>query len=90
MKSIVLYTMNGCPHCVELKKLLVKENIKFVDRDIDENKEEYDLFVKLTESEFVPAFMLCGDDYRDTEFFVPDKSFKNIHEAVDLIKERIL
>ena len=27
--QVVVYTMKGCPYCVELKELLVKENIEF-------------------------------------------------------------
>ena len=30
MKKVVLYTMNGCPHCEEMKEKLVK-NKKFLE-----------------------------------------------------------
>ena len=43
--SVVVYTMKGCPFCTDFKEMLVKENIEFFDRDIDEYKEEYDLFI---------------------------------------------
>jgi hypothetical protein len=41
--NIIVYTMKGCPFCVELKDMLIKEGIDFVDRDIHEYEEEYNL-----------------------------------------------
>ena len=35
-KTVIVYTMKGCPHCTDFKDMLVKEDIDFVDRDIDE------------------------------------------------------
>ena len=46
-KVAVLFTMKSCPFCVDLKEMLVKEGIDFVDRDINEYEEEYNLFIKL-------------------------------------------
>ena len=40
--SIIVYTMKGCPFCVDFKKMLDESNIEYFDRDIDENSEEYD------------------------------------------------
>ena len=50
--------MQGCPFCVEFKELLQKEGIEFFDRDIDENKEEYDLFVEITKNDMVPSLLI--------------------------------
>jgi glutaredoxin len=60
-KAVVLFTMKSCPFCVELKEMLNKSNIQFVDRDIDEYEEEYNMFVNITENDYVPAFMLIED-----------------------------
>jgi glutaredoxin len=57
-KVVVLFTMKGCPFCVDLKNMLNESNIEYFDRDIDEYKEEYEMFVEITENEYVPAFML--------------------------------
>ena len=40
--NVVVYTMKGCPFCTDFKDMLVKENIEFFDRDIEEYKEEYE------------------------------------------------
>ena len=56
---IVVYTMKGCPFCVIMKEELNSLNIPFVERDIEEEEEEYDLFIEAVGgNDFVPAFMI--------------------------------
>jgi glutaredoxin len=57
-KVVVLFTMKGCPYCEQMKEQLKESNLEFVERDIDEHEEEYDLFVEVTENDYVPAFMI--------------------------------
>ena len=46
-KLVILFTMEGCPYCVQMKDQLKESNINFVERDIDEHKDEYDMFVEI-------------------------------------------
>lgn len=88
-KVAVLFTMKGCPFCVELKEMLENEKIPFVDRDIHKHEKEYDLFVEVTGNEFVPAFMLIESPESEdpiTELFAPDRDFNDINEGFDIIK----
>ena len=48
--QIVLFTMKGCSHCLEFKKMLKKNKTKFNELDIDDNKEEYEMFVEITKN----------------------------------------
>jgi glutaredoxin len=34
--KLYLFTMEGCPHCLEMKKLLDESDITYEVRDIDE------------------------------------------------------
>ena len=89
-KVAVLFTMKSCPFCVDLKEMLVKEGIDFVDRDINEYEEEYNLFVEATDNEFVPAFMLIENPESEkplTELFAPDRDFEDIDQGLNIIKE---
>ena len=89
-KVAVLFTMKGCPFCVELKEMLEKENIFFVDRDIHEHEEEYDLFVEVTGNDFVPAFMLIENpksEKPNTGLFAPDRDFEDIEQGLEIIRE---
>jgi glutaredoxin len=82
--------MEGCPYCVQMKDQLKESNIKFVERDIDEHKDEYDMFVEITENEYVPAFMIVEspdtDDHK-SYLFAPERDYNEIEEGVAIIKE---
>jgi len=83
--------MKSCPHCHELKKMLQEENIDFVDRDIDENSDEYDVFVKATQNDFVPALLIIQEGGQEIESFLyaPDRDYEELTEAVQIIKKHI-
>jgi glutaredoxin len=78
--------MKGCPYCDMMKEQLIKNDIGFVIRDIDEHKDEYDMFVEITENEFVPAFMIVDTVTEDAKLFAPDRDFQDVNEAVGIIK----
>lgn len=84
--------MKGCPYCVQLKDKLIEQNLEFIERDIDENADEYELFVEVTQSEFVPAFMIIEDDgiKPKSKLFVPDRDFNTLDEGVEIIKKEVL
>ena len=89
-KLLILFTMEGCPYCVQMKDQLTESNIDFVERDINEHKDEYDMFVEITENEFVPAFMIVespdNDDHK-SYLFAPERDFNEIEEGILIIKE---
>lgn len=89
-KLAIIFSMKSCPHCKILKEMLDKENIPYVDRDIDEHSDEYDMFVSITKNEYVPAFMLIespGKENSKTELYVPERDFSELDEGVTIIKE---
>jgi glutaredoxin len=89
-KVVILFTMEGCPYCVQMKDQLTESNINFVERDIDEHKDEYDMFVEITENEYVPAFMIVEspdtDDHK-SYLYAPERDYNEIEEGVAIIKE---
>ena len=88
-KHIALFTMKGCPFCDMMKDQLTEVGIEFLEMDIDENKEEYDIFSKITENDFVPAFMLMeieGEDQK-TNLFAPGRDYEMIDDGVKIIRE---
>lgn len=90
-KILVLYTMKGCPWCDLMKKKLNEENITYHDRDISKHAEEYKEFVKITNSEFIPAFIYIENKKPEpvNYFYVPDRDFDTIDKGVDIIKEHL-
>lgn len=86
--SVVVYTMKGCPHCTDFKEMLVKENIEFFDRDIDDYEDEYNLFVQVTNNDLIPAMLVIEGDEQEHESFLyaPDRDYNELKEAIDIIK----
>ena len=89
-KLVILFTMDGCPYCVQMKDQLKECNIDFVERDINEYEDEYEMFVEITENEFVPAFMIVEspdtDDHK-SYLFAPERDYNDIEDGVAIIKE---
>lgn len=81
--------MKGCPFCDMMKEKLVNENINFFERDIDEHKDEYDIFVEITENEYVPSFMIIetNGDKPNSHLYAPERDYNEIDEGVEIIKE---
>jgi glutaredoxin len=88
-KLVIVYTMKGCPHCVDFKKMLDENGIEFYNRDIDEYSEEFDMFVEITKKEYVPAFMLVdeSEDEPIPMLFAPEVDFNELEEGLTIIKK---
>lgn len=85
-QHVVLFTMEGCPYCHELKGMLKESNIEFTDLDINEYAEEYDMFTKIVDNDLVPAFMVVDENGGATKFMAPDRDYEDLNEAVEKIK----
>lgn len=81
--------MQGCPFCVQFKDMLKEEGIDFFDRDIDEYKEEYDMFSEITKNDLIPALLIIEGDNENHESFLyaPDRNYNELTEAVSIINE---
>ena len=70
--------------------MLSEAGIEFIDRDIDEHEEEYDMFVEATGNDFVPAFMLVENPESEkptTGLYAPDRDFEDVEQGLNIIRE---
>jgi glutaredoxin len=81
--------MKGCPFCTDFKEMLVNEGVEFFDRDIEEYKEEYDLFVEITNNDMIPSLLIIEGDTDNHESFLyaPERNYNELTEALDIIQE---
>jgi len=89
-KIAIVFTMKTCPHCQEFKKILNEAEVDFIERDVDEHVEEYELFIEATGNDFVPAFMLIENPESEkpiTGLYAPDRDFEDIEQGLSIIKE---
>lgn len=86
---LVLYTMQGCPYCSMMKDKLNEESIKYIERDIDQHKQEYDLFVEVTENDYLPSFMVIETPTNNpkSHLFAPERDFNEIDDGLKIIKQ---
>ena len=82
--KVIIYTMEGCPYCDELKEKLNESNISFIEKDIDKNIKEYDKFSEAVKSEFLPAVLI------GKKAFIPERSFHTIDQANKVIRNYLL
>lgn len=80
---IKIYTFPECPFCQELKELYNKEGIEYdeVNVNLPENLPEYQIVVKVSNSNEVPVIKI------GKQLFIPNVSFQSIPEAVELTKK---
>ena len=94
MKVTVLYSMKGCPYCDMIKEEFKKNDIYYIDRDINEIEKEYDTFVEATGNDYVPAMMLLtlddNDEATNVKLIAPDRDFEDIFEGLELVKNYLL
>jgi len=94
MKIVVVYTMEGCPYCQIMKEELNKENIYFLERDIENHEDEFDEFIKETGVDYVPAMILMtldeNQEPQNVKFLAPERDYNEIGEGVALAKKYVL
>lgn len=91
--SILVYTMKGCPFCEQFKELLEKDKIQFIDRDIHENEDEYNLFVKATDNELIPALLVLENPTSKkpvSYLYAPERDYNDLNEAIEIVKKHLV
>lgn len=88
-KILILFTMKNCPHCMEMKKKLNENQIEYHERDIEEHSDEYEIFVEITENEYVPSFMIIESESTNSLLFAPERDFNELDEGIRIIKEHL-
>jgi glutaredoxin len=86
-KHLIVFTMEGCPYCYEFKDKLKNEKIDFIDMDINENEEEYDMFMKIVDNDLVPAVMIVDENGGPSTFMAPDRDYQDLDDAIQKIKQ---
>ena len=60
MKSVEVYSVDGCPSCVKVKDYLNRNNISFVEKDVQKSTEHCEELRDLTHQVGVPVTIIEG------------------------------
>ena len=89
MKQVAIFSMKTCPFCTMMKDMLTENNIDYIEMDIDEHFDDYEMFKQLVDNnEFVPAVMIIDEDNPENRIIplAPDRDYKTIEEGVEKVK----
>jgi glutaredoxin len=86
MNEIIVFTLNGCSHCVELKKELKKLNITFTEIEVESNKKIWDSVVKQTGHNSLPSVYISIAGGDEGPIFVPERDYKDRDDLIEKIK----
>jgi glutaredoxin 3 len=81
--KIVLYSTSWCPHCKAAKEYFTRNNIPFINRDVELDSDAMDLVTGKYKSQGVPIVVL-GDD----AFVLKGFDEKRFEKAVDKLKKK--
>tara|TARA_R110002020_G_scaffold251870_1_gene465676 strand:- start:95 stop:628 length:534 start_codon:yes stop_codon:yes gene_type:complete len=82
LREVVLYTKETCPYCINFKKQLDDEGIKYTEKEIEQEgvREEFNKMAALTGQAVFPT-ILTNDNY-----LIPNRDFRGMSQGVQMIK----
>jgi glutaredoxin len=86
MDKLMIFTLDGCHHCLSLKKRLDELEITYKEFEITENPEIWEEIVKLIKHEFLPTVLVCPDNSGNGHIYVPSVNYQTEDEIVKIIK----
>ena len=78
-EKITIYTNETCPYCVQVKDKLKESSIEFIEKDIIEDKVEWENVYNLTTNPVTPTIKIGN------EFLLPGRDFQHPQNLVDII-----
>ena len=84
--SIVIFTLNGCFHCKNLKNRLNELNIPFIDVEIGQNQKLWDQVVEQTGHNVLPTVFIKKENTDEGPVYVPGRDYQTEDEIVEILK----
>ena len=84
--DIVIFTLNGCSHCKNLKNRLNELNIPFIDVEIGQNQKLWDQVVEQTGHNVLPTVFIKKENTEEGPVYVPGRDYETEDEIVEILK----
>jgi glutaredoxin len=85
--KIVVFTLNGCGHCVDLKIKLQEQSVPFIEVEINDNKELWDQVVSQTGHNALPTVFVSLEEGDNGPVFIPERDFTDKDILVENLKK---
>lgn len=83
---IIVFTLKGCVHCVDLKNKLTEENITFTELEVTQNKNIWDKVVEQTGHNALPSVYISIDGGDSGPIYVPERDYQSQEELIEKVK----
>ena len=90
MPEIIVFTLDGCSHCVILKSKLNEETIPFTEIEITLNEKIWDKVVEQTGHNVLPTVFIKYEDTDTGPVFIPCKDYESPEDLIPKIKNHLL
>jgi glutaredoxin len=84
--TIIIFTLNGCGHCKNLKNRLFDLSIPFNEIEISNNQKIWDQVVEQTGHNVLPTVFIKKEGKEDGPVYVPGRDYESEDEIVEIIK----
>ncbi|MFM7018141.1 glutaredoxin family protein [Flavobacterium sp.] len=84
--KIVVFTLDGCRFCIDLKKELKKSEIPFNEIEISNNQSIWDKVVEQTGHNLLPTVYINKEGTDEGPVYVPSRDFNSPKEIIEIIK----
>ncbi len=87
MNEIIVFTLNGCSHCVILKDSLTEKKIPFAEIEITSNKKIWDQVVEQTGHNVLPTVFIKKENSEVGPVYVPGRDFNSPDEIIPILEK---
>lgn len=84
--KIIVFTLDGCGHCKQLKEKMVNNSIPFTEIPIEENKEIWNQVVNQTGDNALPTVFISVDETDEGPVFVAGRDFTDKDIFIETLK----
>jgi glutaredoxin len=84
--SVIIFTMKGCPYCLDLKTGLTEKNITYYEYMIHDHKNIWEQVVKQTGFRNLPTVYIKEGDSDIGPVFIPGRDFDTKEQIIEIIQ----
>ena len=84
--KIIIFTLNGCDHCQNLKNRLDEHSISYTEVEINENEELWEEILKVIKHEALPTTLILENQNKESSIYIPGIDYETEDEIVEIIR----
>ena len=87
--TVIIFTLNGCGHCLELKNRLDENQIPYQEAEITLNRPIWNQVIDQTGLDILPTIFIRQEGIDSGPVYIPGRDYQTTDEIVEIIKSHI-